>query len=244
MNTREVSTSVDSRSLYGWLTGEGEPTVVLEAGLGGTAQDWEKVRLQVAKFAAVFSYDRAGLGRSDPAPTPRTCQDIIADLRALLRAAHLRPPFVLVAHSWSGLNARWFANCHPGEVAGLLLIDAVHEDKYTRFEAVLPAERAERMWASVRNPDTNDEHIDRMESIRQVRETQRDYDFPLIILTRATDADEMNAIETGLQAEFLGLSKESRQSIAKSDDHFIQNAEPQLVIDAIRELVERARQGS
>jgi pimeloyl-ACP methyl ester carboxylesterase len=241
VSTLEVNAPIDGRRLYGWLAGEGGPAVVLEAGLGGTAQDWEKVQPEVAKFTKTFSYDRAGLGRSDRAPIPRTCRDMVEDLRALLRAADLRPPFVLVAHSWSGINARWFAGQYPGELAGMVLIDAVHEDKYARFEAILPEERAARMWASVRDPSKNDENIDRMASIQQVREKKRRHDFPLIVLTRATDADEMNVIETGLQAEFLKLSTNSRQYISQFDDHYIQNAEPQLVIDSIREVVELAR---
>jgi pimeloyl-ACP methyl ester carboxylesterase len=237
LNPQKIDALIDGRHLFGFLSGEGEPLVILDAGLGDHSQVWQTIQPQVARFTSVLSYDRAGMGQSDKPPIPRTCQDMVADLRHLLQAAGLRPPHILVAHSWSGINARWYANQYPDELAGMVLIDPVHEDKYARFEQILPGDRAARMWASVKDPSKNDENIDRIASIAQVHATGRVFDFPLIILTRATDTDEMNIIETSLQAEFLKLSTRSRQYFSKFDDHYIQNSEPELVIDAIRQVV-------
>jgi pimeloyl-ACP methyl ester carboxylesterase len=241
LNSHEINALIGGRHLFGFLSGEGEPTVILDAGLGGTTEDWVNIQPAVASFTQVFSYDRAGMGKSEKAPIPRTCKDITHDLKNLLSAANLHPPYIFVAHSWSGINARWYANQYPDELVGMVLIDAVHEDKYARFEKVMSEERANRMWASVKDPSKNDENIDRMVSIAQVQSTERLFDFPLIVLTRATDNDEMNSIETSLQAEFLKLSSMSRQYFSKFDDHYIQNSEPQLVIDSIRQVVELAR---
>lgn len=237
----EINAVINGHRLFGMLSGEGETTVVLDAGLGGTTEDWAKVQPEVANFSKVFSYDRAGLGQSEKASIPRTCEDIINDLRSFLLSANLHPPYILVAHSWSGINARWFASQYPDEIAGMVLIDAVHENKYEQFEKILTEEKANRMWAFVKDPSKNDENIDRIASIEQVRGRQTLFDFPLIILTRATDSDEMNKIETDLQAEFLKLSTRSRQSFSKQNDHFIQNAEPELVIDFIRQVVEAVK---
>jgi pimeloyl-ACP methyl ester carboxylesterase len=244
LNSHEINALIDGRHIYGFLSGEGEPTVILDAGLGGTSEDWVNIQPAVASFTQVFSYDRAGMGKSEKAPIPRTCKDIVHDLKNLLSAANLHPPYILVAHSWSGINARWYANQYPDEFVGMVLIDAVHEDKYEHFEKVLPEERSNRMWAFVRDPSKNDENIDRIASIAQVRNTERLFDFPLIVLTRATDNDEMNSIETSVQTEFLKLSSVSRQYFSKFDDHYIQNSEPQLVIDSIRQVVELARRNS
>jgi pimeloyl-ACP methyl ester carboxylesterase len=237
----EINAMLDGRQLYGLLSGQGEPTVILDAGLGGGSEDWVKIQPEVACFSRVLSFDRAGMGKSGKAPVPRTCKDIINDLKYLLSAANLPPPYILVAHSWSGINARWFANQYPAEIAGMVLIDAVHEDKYARFEKVLSEERARRMWAFFKDPAKNDETIDRVASIAQVQRGECLFNFPLIVLTRATDADEMNIIETSLQAEFLKLSTRSKQYFSKFDDHYIQNSEPQLVIDSIRQIVEGVR---
>ena len=241
MNLHKIDALIDDRHLYGFLSGEGEPTVILDAGLGDHSQVWQNIQPEVARFTKVLSYDRGGMGQSNRSPIPRTCKNMVEDLRQLLHAADLRPPYILVAHSWSGINARWYAKQYPDELAGMVLIDPVHEDKYERFEKILPEERAVRMWASVKDPSKNDENIDRMESIRQVQGNQQVFDFPLIILTRATDSDEMNMIETSLQADFLKLSSRSQQYFSKHDDHYIQNSEPELVIDAIRQVVTSVR---
>jgi pimeloyl-ACP methyl ester carboxylesterase len=241
MTTLEITAVVNGHRLFGLLCGEGETTVILDAGLGGTTEDWSMIQPEVAKFSKVITYDRAGLGHSDKASVPRTCEDIISDLRNLLIAANLPSPYILVAHSWSGINARWYADQYPEEIAGLILIDAVHENKYEQFEKILSAEGADRMWASVKDPSRNDENIDRIACIGQVRSVQRVFDFPLIVITRATDTDEMNIVETSLQAEFLKLSSRSRQYFSKYDDHYIQNSEPELVIDSIRQVVESVK---
>jgi hypothetical protein len=241
LTTIEIKADIEGRRLYGLLAGEGEPVVILDAGLGDTSEIWSKIQPEVARISSVFSYDRAGLGHSDMAPIPRTCKEIVGDLRNLLSAANIRPPYVIVAHSWSGLNARWYAAHYPGDIAGMVLIDPVHEDKYEQFEKVLSAEQASRMWVSVKDPSKNDENIDRMTSIEQVRSLKRSFDFPLIVLTRETDADDLNKIETNLQRGFLKLSSKSKQFISKHTDHYIQNSEPELVIDAIRQIVESIR---
>jgi len=237
----EVCVDIHGRKLYGWLSGSGSPLVILDAGLGDTSQAWSKIQPVVAGFTSVLSYDRAGMGLSDHAPTPRTCLGIVADLRALLSATNLPPPYVLVAHSWSGLNARYFANQYPQEVAGMLLVDAVHEGKYERFAQVLSQEKAQLMWASVNDPSKNDEFIDRMTSIAQVSGSQRAYEFPLIILTRASDSDPLSQIEIDLQAELLKLSPKSQQLYSKHTNHFINNSEPDLVISAIRQIFDLVR---
>lgn len=137
----------------------------------------------------------------------------------------LNPPYILVAHSWSGINARWFVNHYPDEIAGMVLVDVVHEDKYEHFEKVLSEEKASCMWLFVKDPSKNDESIDCIACIEQVRSKQNTFDFPLIVLTRATDSDELSKIETNLQAKLLKLSEKSKQHFSRYNNHFIQNSE-------------------
>jgi pimeloyl-ACP methyl ester carboxylesterase len=241
MKALETHKVVDGHKMYGLIAGAGEPTVILDAGLGDTSETWEMVQPEVATFSRVFSYDRAGLGRSEKAPTPRTCEDTVNDLRKLLSASNIHPPYVLVAHSWSGINARWYASRYPNEIAGMVLIDTVHEDKFWEFEKVLPEDRIARMWAAVQDPAKNDESIDRIASIEQLKKIQRDFNFPLTVLTRAINpdsSDELVKIEVNLQAEFLKLSPKSQQFFSKYEDHFIQKSEPELVVKAIYQVVE------
>ena len=107
--------------------GQGSPTVVLDAGLGAFSLDWGAVQPHIAKSTRVCTYDRAGLGWSDPGPTPRSPQQFASELHALLTNGGVEGPYVLVAHSLSGKTARLFASQHPDEVAGMVLVDARHE---------------------------------------------------------------------------------------------------------------------
>lgn len=114
--------------------GSGTPAVILEAGAGGFSPVWGPVQREVAKFTRVCSYDRAGYGKSDPPPAgePRTSANAVRDLHALLQAAHIEPPYVLVGHSYGGFHVRLYTSRYPTEVVGLVLVDADVEEEWTR----------------------------------------------------------------------------------------------------------------
>ena len=116
--------------------GSGTPTVVLEAGLGGMSSAWGWIQPEAAKFSHVFSYDRAGLGWSTEDSVPKTAQRVAGRLRALLQKCGVLPPYVLVGHSMGGLFIRVFADLYPDEVAGMVLIDAVHPEQDRRSQAI------------------------------------------------------------------------------------------------------------
>ena len=118
---------VGGYSLHLHCIGQGSPTVVLDAGLGAFSLDWGAVQPEIATSTRVCTYDRGGLGWSDPGPTPRSPQQFASELHALLTKGGVEGPYVLVAHSISGKTARLFASQHPDEVAGMVLVDARHE---------------------------------------------------------------------------------------------------------------------
>jgi pimeloyl-ACP methyl ester carboxylesterase len=116
----------------------GSPTVILEAGNGGTALYWSKVQPAVASFTRVCSYDRAGYGWSDDGPKPRTSERIVRELHTLLVKAGIPGPYVLVGHSFGGLTIRLYASTYPAEAVGLILVDAMHEDQFVRQPQMRP----------------------------------------------------------------------------------------------------------
>src|SRR5579862_6318024 len=124
---------VDGKRMHIDCTGEGSPAVILESGLGETYVSWRKVQPQIAKFTLVCSYDRAGLGYSDSTSGPRTSQVMAEQLHALLQAARIEPPYVLVGHSMGGFNVRLFASLYRDEVAGIVLVDSSHPDQQRRL---------------------------------------------------------------------------------------------------------------
>lgn len=128
---------VGGHRLHVLCTGAGGPTVVLEAGALAMSALWAGVQPEVAAHNRVCSYDRAGLGWSEPGPRPRDGGQIAGELRALLRAAGEEPPYVLVGHSFGGLLVRVYADRYPEEVARLLLLDPSHPDQVARLEGVV-----------------------------------------------------------------------------------------------------------
>jgi pimeloyl-ACP methyl ester carboxylesterase len=122
--------------LGGWrmhlnCTGEvraGRPTVILEAGSSDFSIDWVFVQPEVAKFARVCSYDRSGSGWSDLGPYPHTLKQIVFELHLLLQKAGESAPLVYVGHSYGGRLARIYASTYPGDVRGIVFVDAGHED--------------------------------------------------------------------------------------------------------------------
>ena len=109
------------------------PTIVLDIGMGGNLAYWSLVQPEIAKFARVVSYDRAGLGWSDPSPKERTSENIADELHTLLHNANVPGPYILVGHSFSGINARIFANKYHDEVVGVVLVDSSNEDQLQKL---------------------------------------------------------------------------------------------------------------
>jgi pimeloyl-ACP methyl ester carboxylesterase len=128
---------IGGRKMHIHCTGEGNPAVILDSGLGDSYLSWEKVQPSIAKFARVCSYDRAGLGYSDPSSNPRTSNVIATELHGLLQAAAVAPPYVLVGHSMGGYDVRLYASLYRNEVAGMVLVDASHPDQEKRFPVEL-----------------------------------------------------------------------------------------------------------
>jgi len=117
--------SVDGRKMRINCTGSGSPTIVLEAGSGGDGLVWGGVQPVLSNTTRVCSYDRAGLGWSEPRPGMRDADRIAGELHELLHQANLTGPLVLMGHSVAGLYMRDYVSHYPRDVAGLIFIDSV-----------------------------------------------------------------------------------------------------------------------
>jgi pimeloyl-ACP methyl ester carboxylesterase len=241
-----------ARKLRYRCAGEGTPTVLIEAG-GATSFEtlhswvqtlgfnppWLKVIGEIEKTTRVCVYDRAGVGRSGTAPMPRTSADVATDLRALLRNEKIATPIVCVGHSFGGSNCRIFASRHPKLVAGMVLVDTSDADFWPRMRASAPDLSKSPEW------------IDLDDNAALLRKEKGIGDKPLIVLTASPAAMDPMIPEAGqqdasrihqeLQRELLGLSTRSRQVIAEKAGHNIQREEPQLIVDAVLEVVKQVR---
>ena len=111
--------------------GQGNPTVILEAGLNDFSIFWARVHPDIAKITRVCVYDRAGYGWSQPSPHPQTSETMMKELHTLLANTQIDTPYVLVGASFGGALVRLYAHGHPDEVAGMVLVDAAHDDLFS-----------------------------------------------------------------------------------------------------------------
>lgn len=134
------------RRLNLYCVGNGSPTVVLESGLTDPINVWGYVQPAIARKTRTCAYDRAGVGFSDAGRRAATSANIVDDLHRLLVAAEIKPPYVLVAHSAGGLNARLYAYTYPSEVAGMVLVDPTDENQTEGYRLLDPEERTPAQW--------------------------------------------------------------------------------------------------
>lgn len=130
--------TVNGRAIHLYCTGEGTPSVVLDAGGFDSLDQWQLAQPVVARMTRVCSYDRPGYGWSDRSRGPQDAKSIAAELHAALLAKGVSAPYVVVGHSVSGLYARAFAAAYPAEVVGMVLDDSVHPDELREFPSHFP----------------------------------------------------------------------------------------------------------
>jgi pimeloyl-ACP methyl ester carboxylesterase len=264
-------------------TGQGSPTVVFDSGLGDTSLSWRRVQPEIAKLTRACTYDRAGLGYSEASPRPRTGKVIAQELHALLQAAKVAGPYVLVGHSMGGYDVRLYANLYPSEVEGMVLVDASHPDQDNRFPRELkdmegtwlreaefleysapfgiprllgfceddPVWRAaECNFHSAREGVAELKSFD--ESAAETAATGALDSIPLAVLSHDPDkpsaelpadlAKPVNQAWEKMQEELAHLSTRGTRTVAKNSSHYIQVDRPDVVIDAIRNVVQQARE--
>src|SRR5215203_5058455 len=247
---RPSGTRVDigGRALFISCIGIGSPTVVLEAGSGNGADTWAGVQPEVARFTRVCSYDRAGLGQSDPAPTGvRTVQDSVDDLHALLAAADISGPIVLAGHSLGGLIVRLYASQYPNDVVGLVLVDGMPPDLPAAGPALLPAPERRETFVIMRGLHPQDpEHLDIIASgvwVMAHPPTQ----LPTVVLAAGFHGAPGAPPDAAFEDLWQELQQEQAQVLdarfiqVLEGDHFLQQDQPDLVIEAIRQVVEAVR---
>ena len=265
----EGKVDVGGYELYYTCVGEGSPTVILEAGSENDSSGWDLVMVYYRKYTRICAYDRANLGNSDPAPKPRTYEDMTRDLHALLQNVPIKGPYVLVGYSMGGNLVRLYSDQYPEEAVGVVLVDSAHPDMGARLLAVLPPgtagedksikawrEYATWMLTSDGRSKIDSEDVNNLVSLEPVRAVKSLGDLPLAVISRSPDnpnmvngmpplPEEINGkimkLWQDLQVELEGLSSNSTRYTAVRSDHGVPFYEPRLVVDAIRHVVDEYR---
>jgi pimeloyl-ACP methyl ester carboxylesterase len=191
---------------------------------------------------------------SDPAETPRTAQEQVADLHALLAEAGVPGPYVFGAHFYGGLIARLYAASYPDDVAGMVLVDTVHEERAARRQQFVSPEQ----WAELQELEaqfSDFEQIDQersWEEVRAARATAPLRAMPLVVLAAGHSADpsffpsdwpieDEERLHRELQEDLATLVANGRYVLAEESGHYIHLEQPGLVIDALSAVVAAVR---
>lgn len=244
-------TTSGEREVYLHCTGDG-PAVILD---GGVWSDWEAVRAELAgERVTVCAFDRPGtLGSaSTPVPTPRTARAHVADLRDALAEAGIGGPYVVAGHSNSALFDQLWAVDDPADIAGLVLVDPVthdyHERRFAALADRLPPEQLEALRAdSEPKPVLFDaEQLDIAGTQRLLAEAWgAALDLPAVVLTHGVPAeappgwpvDVDEALWRDLHRDLAARFHGGRLVVAEQSGHDIHRMQPDLVADAIRDVV-------
>ena len=220
----------------------GPPTVILIAGGGRTAKDWDQVQPAVAAFARVCSYDRAGFGESDKVPEKiQPVDQVVDDLHALLKASGENGPFLLVPHSIAGIYVRRYLVRFPADVSGLVFVDSSHEEQALRLHQVDP-----------KGPAPNEQTAQLGFYTKPDAKLEWKTNLPLIVLAHgkpyprnAQMTDDQWAawdrIWRGFQQDLANRSTRGELRVAEKSGHFIQKDQPELVIQSIRDVIRQGR---
>jgi len=261
--------SIGSHSLHLYCLGHGSPTVVIDVAFGDSYTNWHDIQQQIAKETRVCAYDRAGYGLSEPGPMPRTSQQVVAELKTLLKKAGISPPYVLVGHSLGGLNMQIFANQYPELVAGIVLLDPPPLDWITgqRFpelhrlatqetEALLAAAEQARQAADPEERAKADyyetcasEHAMMGESAEQAAAIDSFSDIPLIIIASGIPNPRFGNSAEAFQQFWIEqnqvLASKSAHGtciLAAESTHILYSDVPALVLDVILQVVKEAQE--
>ncbi len=245
-HARFSATSFGIRSLV--VAGSGSPTVVFESGIGQGKRNWAPVFNRIAELTRAVAYDRAGYGQSETSDQPRDGLQIVLELREMLRTEGLEPPYVLVGHSLGGTMVKLFAKTWPDEVAGVVLVDARHEEftqrcrqfgvhrlLYEPPEALLnmlpPVPRAELLAAPL--------------TLKQARRAGSFPDVPLIVLTQSNATsrwpESLGKVWLASQRRMAGMSALGRIKVVGDAGHNLHMDRPDVVVRAVTGVVRAAR---
>jgi pimeloyl-ACP methyl ester carboxylesterase len=221
--------------------GKGSPTVVLDAGLGGSGANWLDVQRRASKTTRVCSYDRAGRFRSDRRPGDSATTDLlIRELHSLLAKSGVPPPYVLGGHSIGGLTMRYFTLRFREEVVALVMVDSSYEAQFTLGSPVVSS-RGETMDVGVAS--------------QELLQTSDLGSRPLIVLEHGIPfgpddlggerpSPDIEIVWRAFQKRIAQMSTNSRLVIAKRATHGIPRDQPKIVAEAIRQVTVAARRNA
>lgn len=243
-----------------------KPTVIFEAGGGGSSKDWSAVQELLAPRVRSCAYDRSGLGRSEPGPAPRTMIQEVFELHTLLKTAKIHGPLVLVGQSIGGLLVRLYTEQYGKEVAGVVLVDSADENtlvynvnlqRWVTFRElatgrVVPAPRLTGPPSTGYNPkDDYQAEESQLLYLRRQKHPQPFGHRPLLVLSAAkrerppgmsdADYDKLERTRDRQVRDQTKLSRNSKLEIAPEGGHNLQIDNPAFVAAAVEQEIQAVK---
>jgi len=253
----ELHVDVGGFELAAEVQGRGGPAVVFETGGGGGPMShWQDLPDLVSVTTRVVIYDRAGIGASEPSPEPRTGPQVARELRALLQALQIPPPYIFVGHSLGGLFIRFYAELYPDDVAAFVFLDPTTEDMRPKLDT---AESREAWAAQLESlpPGARAE----MQALPTLVNTAAEFgpppDRPAVVITGMKppelSAEQRAAMEAAgisdeklregqqrawrLHESLAGKFTSVRHVAATQSGHYVHWDQPELVVREIRAVL-------
>ena len=214
-------------------------TVVFENGLAGKMDWWSKVTPAISKDATIFAYNRAGYGDSDVVDTPRDGEHIVVELRKLLAAKGLRPPYILVEHSVGGLYMQYFARRYPDEVSALILVDSTHPKQFIGDGSTDNWPFWFHFLFGLTLNDTQEKEFELINKTGADVLALPTFEKKVIVVSASkpmSDKSKLSDYANMLRKDLAALYPNSKQIWADSG-HAIPFEKPEVVIDAIGDAV-------
>lgn len=226
---QERFTEVDSVRFHIKEFGSGDPTVLFENGMGSSMDTWKSIPDSISRVSSVFSYDRAGTGKSELASSERTIPNMVHELISLLKKENISPPYIYVAHSMGSYLARYYALHYPNEIAALVLVDPSPDrlyDGYSKQEYDEFKEIGNKSFANSLEGERL-EWENYLDNRKYVQEASISDDIPMVIIS-ATQWDFYD-----YHSEIMNKNKDSRHFKIEGG-HDIHQEKPERIIEIIK----------
>ncbi|MEJ2595915.1 MAG: alpha/beta hydrolase [bacterium] len=213
--------------------GNGKPTVIFENGMATPMDTWKNIPDAISRKTNVFSYDRAGIGKSDTTSTERTIPNMVIELKQILKKEKIDPPYIYVAHSMGSYLARYYAVHYPDEISALLFVDPSPDklyDQYTEQEYREFKDLGDQSFANS-NTGAKREWESYLNNRKYVQNTSISDSIPIVIIS-ATQWDFYT-----FHSEMMNNNKNSKH-IKIEGSHDIHQEKPELITELIKELLE------
>lgn len=238
--------------------GTGSPAVIILSGVAVPKDSYLDLQRRLSSITRVISYDRPGIGASTSNRDPRTLDVIDRDLKEMLVALDVPPPYVLLGHSYGGFIARTYVARHPGEVAGLVFLDQPHEDWFGYIRRTWPREEAEeyfKFWSPANKEHSGaalEEILSYEANSRAILGQALPPDVPVLMFTtsnpghfrRSAGKDEDLKKWVEMQTSLLTGVRDYRHLVDTNLTHWPHWDKPEWVASEIQAFIEKIRRAS